>query len=182
MKLTITISGLHGTGKSTYAKILSKAFGLRHISAGELFRQIAQEKGISIIELSKIASDSQEIDSLIDERTKKEAEIGDVIIDGFLAGWMAGAAANLKIHLIAPERVRIERIARRDRLSYDEARNTTLLRESIEKERFKKVYKININNYSIYDLVLNTGLLSLKANVGVIRGFIQEYIKLHGGK
>jgi len=182
MKLTITISGLHGTGKSTYARILSKHFGLRHVSAGDLFRQIAKERGVSVIELSKTASESREIDSLIDERTRKEAETGDVIIDGFLAGWMAGDAANLKIQLIAPESVRIERIARRDRVSYDEARAETLRREKMERERFRKVYKIDINNYSIYDLVLNTGRLSLKANVGIIRVFIQEYIKLYGGK
>jgi cytidylate kinase len=182
MALTITISGLHGTGKSTYAKILSKYFRLRHISAGDLFRQIAKDKGISIIELSKIASISHEIDSLIDERTKKEAEIGNVIIEGLLAGWLAGSAASIKFHLVASEQIRIERIARRDKLSYDEARKATLLREMIEKERFKKVYKLNIDDYSIYDLVLNTGLLSLKMNVGVIRSFIQEYVKLHGGK
>lgn len=182
MNLTITISGLHGAGKTTYAKILSKDFGLRHISAGELFRQIAKDKGISIIELSELASDSQEIDRLIDERTKKEAEKGGVIIDGLLAGWMAENIANIKIHLVASERVRIERIASRDQLSYDDARKATLLRERIEKERFKKVYNLNIDDHSIYDMVLNTGLLSLKANVGVIRSFIQEYIKLRGGK
>lgn len=182
MNLTITISGLHGTGKSTYAKILSKDFGLRHISAGELFRQIAKDKGVSVLELSQIASNSQEIDRLIDERTKKEAERRDVIIDGLLAGWIAGDLANIKIYLMASESVRIKRIANRDKLSYDDARKVTLLRESIEKDRFKKVYKLNIDEYTIYDLVLNTGLLSLIANVGVIRKFIQEYVKLHGGK
>ena len=49
MTLTVTISGLHGTGKTTYARILSKDFGLRHISAGDLFRQIAKGKGVSIL-------------------------------------------------------------------------------------------------------------------------------------
>ncbi len=43
MGLVITLSGLHGTGKTTYAKPLSQIFNLRHISAGILFRQIAEE-------------------------------------------------------------------------------------------------------------------------------------------
>ena len=37
MKLTITLSGFHGTGKSTYARIIAKNLNLRHISAGGLF-------------------------------------------------------------------------------------------------------------------------------------------------
>ena len=182
MNLTITISGLHGTGKSTYAKILSKDFGLRHISAGDFFRQIAKDKGISVIELSQMASSNREIDFLIDERTKNEAEIGNIIIDGLLAGWMVGDLADIKIYLVASERVRIERVASREKISFDDAKKNTLLREAIEKDRFKRVYTLNIDDYLIYDLILNTGLISLEANVGVIRKFIQEYIKLKRGK
>ncbi|MFQ6076866.1 MAG: AAA family ATPase, partial [Candidatus Bathyarchaeia archaeon] len=48
MGLVVTVSGLHGTGKSTYARALSEAFDLRHVSAGGLFRQIALERGLSI--------------------------------------------------------------------------------------------------------------------------------------
>jgi len=182
MKLVITISGLHGTGKTTYAKILSKDLGLRHVSAGELFRKIAKERCISITELSQIASRNHEIDHLIDNRTKKEAENGDVIIDGLLAGWMARDLADIKVHLVASERIRIGRIARRDRIPYEEAKKVTLLREKIERERFKRVYNINIDDNLIYDLVLNTGLRPLEANVEIIRKFIQEYVKFHGGK
>ena len=39
MALAITISGLHGTGKSTYAKRIAEAFRLRYVSAGEFFRR-----------------------------------------------------------------------------------------------------------------------------------------------
>jgi CMP/dCMP kinase len=182
MVLTITISGLHGTGKSSYARILSKDFGLRHVSSGDLFRQIAKDKGITVLELSRIAASSTEIDRMIDERARQEALKGGVIIDGLLAAWMAGDLASIKILLVASERVRVERIAHRDKQSYNDAREATLLREHIEKDRFIKVYKLDIEDYSIYDLVLNTGLLPLKANIEVIKGFIQEYIKLHGGK
>ena len=182
MNLVVTISGLHGTGKTTYARMLAKDFGLRHISAGELFRRIAGERGISIAEFSRIASRNQEIDKIIDEQTKKGAEAGSVIIDGLLASWIAGDLANIKVHLVAPEKIRISRIARRDGIPYKEAKKITLLRERIERERFKRVYNIDIDDKSIYDLALNTGLLSLEANVEVIRKFIQEYTKSYGGR
>lgn len=146
----------------------------------ELFRQIAKERGISVVSLSKLTSINHEIDLLIDERTKKEAEKGDVIIDGILAGWMAKNFADIKFHLIAPMITRIERIARRDRIPYDEAKEATLLREKIERERFKKIYGIDIDDNSIYDLVLNTGLLPLEVNILFVKKFIQEFVKYHG--
>ena len=44
MPLVVTISGLHGSGKSTYAKALAEEFRLRYVSAGQLFRDIAKIK------------------------------------------------------------------------------------------------------------------------------------------
>ena len=46
--LIITMSGPHGTGKSTYAKALAKALNLRYVSAGELFRNLAQQHKMSL--------------------------------------------------------------------------------------------------------------------------------------
>lgn len=182
MNLTITISGLHGTGKTSYAKILSKTFTLRHLSAGQLFRQIANEKNVSVIELGQVAISNYDIDHLIDERTRKEARKGNVIIDGLLAGWIARNFAEIKILLVAPERIRIERIAKRDQLSFEEAKEATLFREKIERERFSKIYNINIDDKSIYDMVLNTDLLSFKSNITLMKHFILEFIKLREGK
>ncbi len=181
MSLVITLSGLHGTGKTTYAKTLSKTFNLRHISAGILFRQIATEKDISISELTKLASRNDKIDQLIDERTRMEAERGNVIIDGLLAGWIAIKYFNIKLYLTTSDKIRFSRIASRENISIINARKLTLFREEIERKRFIKYYNLNIDNLTIYDLILNTELLSIESNVMIMKNFIQEYIKLHGG-
>lgn len=176
MHLVITVSGLHGTGKSTYAKALSKEFGLRHVSAGQFFRKIAKDKGIAVKDLTLIAEKSNEVDLLIDERTKKEAKKGSTIIDGALAGWMAKSYANIKIYLKSPDEIRIERIAKRDGITYKEAEKITLFREKAERKRFKKLYDVNLNDISIYDLIINTSLMSLESNIKCISIFIQEYL------
>jgi cytidylate kinase len=181
MGLVITLSGLHGTGKTTYAKTLSKIFNLRHISAGILFRQIAAEKGISISELTQISSRNDKIDQLIDDKTRMEAEKGDVIIDGLLAGWIALNFTDIKLYLTTLDNIRFSRIATRENITITKARKLTLFREEIEKKRFIKYYNINIDNLTIYDLILNTELLSIESNVIIMKNFIQEYIKLHGG-
>ena len=182
MGLVIAISGLHGTGKSTYAKNIAKEFGLRHVSAGELFRQIAAERKLSLAELSREAEKNDEVDRLLDERTRREIEKGDLVVDGLLAGWIAREYSALKIYLSAPYEVRISRIASRDGISYAEAERVTSLRERIERRRFKRLYGVEIADLSIYDLVLNTSLLSIKSNTAIIKSFVRAYIKSRGGK
>ncbi len=180
-KLVITVGGLHGTGKTTYAKALSKVFGLRHVSAGEIFRKIAKEKGLTLQGLTKLAKEKKEIDELIDSRIKEEAKKGLVVIDGLLSAWMAGKNAHIKIYLFAPDKVRFKRIARRDKISYEEARKVTLEREKIEKERYKKFYGLDLDNLTIYDIVFNTDLLPVNSNIKILRDVIKEYIKARWG-
>jgi len=37
-RLVITVAGRHGSGRTTQAKLLAEAFGLRYVSAGTIFR------------------------------------------------------------------------------------------------------------------------------------------------
>lgn len=180
-RLCVTISGLHGTGKSTYAKSISSKFDLRHISAGHLFRQIARERGVSITELSHHAAERFDIDRIVDVRTKMEAEKGNVVIDGLLAGWVASEFTDIKVYLTASEDERFSRIAKRDNISICKAQKLTILREEVERKRFKKYYAIDLDDLGIYDLVINTGCLPIESNLKVISKFIHEYISFHGG-
>ncbi|MEM2093698.1 MAG: cytidylate kinase family protein [Candidatus Bathyarchaeia archaeon] len=177
MSLVLTISGLHGTGKSTYAQRLAAKFGLRYFSAGRLFRELAKKRGLTLEELSLEASKRDELDRLVDEQTRIEAKKGTVVIDSLLGAWVTKDLANLKILLIAPDDVRIKRIAHRDAVSIEEARRETLYREELERGRFKNFYDIDISNLSIYDLILNTGILSPEGNMKVLESFVEAYIK-----
>ena len=49
--MIITIGGLAGTGTSTTAELLSEKLGIDYISAGSVFRDMAREKGMSVLEL-----------------------------------------------------------------------------------------------------------------------------------
>ena len=182
MNLIITISGLHGSGKSTIARAISQAFKLRHVSAGELFRQIAYKRGLTVSELSKLSSENRSVDNVVDERTRSEAKRGSVVLDGLLTGWLVKDEADIKIFLVASETARITRIAGREGISYNAAREATLLREGLEKRRFNRFYGVDIRDMSLYDLVLNTGLLSVDANIQIIKTFIREYVKVYRRK
>ena len=179
MGLVVTIGGPHGTGKSTYAKMIARQFKLRYVSAGQLFRDLAKEKSVSLEELSKQAASSPDIDRMIDERSATEAEKGDAVIEGQLAAWMAKDLAQVRIYLKASDEERIARIASRDHLNYNVARRQTLEREQIQRERYKRYYGINIDDLSLYNVVIDTGSRSVESTSAELMSKIQEILHQH---
>lgn len=178
--IVIAMGGLHGTGKTTYAKALAQQFSLRHVSAGEAFRKLAEEEGLTLRELAEKAEMDPSIDRRIDEAVKKEAALGSVVIDGQLAAWMAGDNADLKIYLTAPDKVRFERIACRDGLTLQEAEHTTREREAREMRRFKELYGIDVKDLSIYHLIIDTSLLPLEDTMKTLKNIVSDYIQERG--
>jgi len=174
--LVLAISGLHGSGKSTYARAMAEAFGLRLVSAGQFFRRIAKERGITLEQLTKEASRDPRVDRLIDDMTKREAEKGNVILDGQLSGWMAREEADVKIFLTAPDGVRFERIAMRDGISVEDAREQTLMREAAQRDRFIRYYGIDPSDISNYDVVFDTSLKPLDENIKILKNILSEYL------
>ncbi len=174
--VVVTLSGLHGAGKSTYAKELAEEFGLRYVSAGDLFRNIARERGLTIMELTDLATKDSSIDRRMDDITRREAENGSVVLDGQLAGWMAGELANIKVYLKASLNVRVARLASRDGVPLEEARRELLHREAVERERYKSMYGIDVGDTSIYEVILDTSFLGSKSISRVLKTIIREYL------
>jgi CMP/dCMP kinase len=166
--MIVTVSGLHGTGKSTYASQLAEALGLRHVSAGLLFRRLAKERHMPLEDFGLLALRDPSIDRLVDDATMSEAEKGEVVVDGQLAGWVLKEVADLRICLTAPEMVRLERIAKRDGLSLEDARKVTLERENIQSERYRKHYGFKVDDRSIYHMVFDTSLLPMKDTAKIL--------------
>lgn len=177
MGLVVTIGGPHGTGKSTYAKMIAKQFNLRYVSAGHMFRDIARERGVSIEELGRQAAKSADIDKLIDERSASEAAKGNVVVEGQLAAWMAKDLAQIRIYLRAPDSVRTERIAHRDHLDYETARKQTTERERIQRDRYKRYYGIDINDLSLYNVVIDTGNRSIESTSEELMSKIKKILQ-----
>jgi cytidylate kinase len=177
MSIVITISGSAATGKTTQAKIISEKYKLKYYSAGKIFREIAEEKRISLESLSKIAQNDKSIDLEIDKRTKEIAELGNVIMEGRLTAWMTRDINAFRIYLYAPLEVQIARVAKRDGKTVEEARSETILREESEKNRYKELYGIDIKDLSIYDIVLNTDTFSIESTSNILITALNEYKK-----
>lgn len=174
--VVVTISGLHGAGKTTAAKYLAKKFGLEYACAGDVFRQMAKERKMSLEEFSKAAEKNPRIDMMIDKRTAELAIKGNVLIDGRLAGWMA-KKADLRILLTAPLEVRVKRIIGREKRKFKEVLRETRVREKSEAMRFKKFYGIDVNDYSNFDIVINTERLSVAAVQKILEAAVASVIE-----
>jgi cytidylate kinase len=159
--VVITVSGPPGSGKSTVARKIAELLNLRLVSAGQLFREIAKSRGVDILVLNKQAEQDFSIDRQVDLRSIAEATKGNVIIEGHLTGWIV-QEADLKIYLNAPIEIRAKRIAERESVGLTQALNETLERELSEKDRFKKIYGLNLDSLNNFDLVVNTSIYELE--------------------
>jgi cytidylate kinase len=137
---------------------------------------LAREKGMTIEEFTRYVEKNPEIDFEIDKETVHAAKEGNVIIDARLSGWKARDYADLKILLTAPLETRVKRLAERDNKTYREALEETLMREKSEEERFKKIYNIDVNDYSIFDVIINTELWTLDSVVKILKTIVEEYL------
>ena len=117
---------------------------------------------MSLEDFGQLALRDPSIDRLVDEGTMSEAEKGNVVVDGQLAGWVLREVADLRICLTAPEMVRLERIAKRDGLSLEDARKVTLQRENVQSERYRKHYGFKVDDRSIYHMIFDTNLLPME--------------------
>ncbi len=174
--MLLTVSGPPGSGKSTSAAALADAFGLDHVSGGDIFRTLAAERGLSPVEFNELAEEDDQIDRDLDRRLRDIAlERDDVVLESRLAGWLAADHADLKIWLDAPVAVRAERIADREDKSVDVAREETLRREASEALRYEAYYNIDINDLTIYDIAYNTARWGPQSVRGMLTTAIESY-------
>jgi cytidylate kinase len=174
--MLVTISGPAGSGKSTAAAALAEALEYDHISGGDIFRDLADERGITPLRLNKLAEEDDGIDRDLDRRLRDIAETRDqVVLESRLAGWMAGEHADFRIWLDAPLSVRARRIADREDKAVAVAESETRERSASEARRYDAYYGIDIQELTIYDLSVNTARLSPEAVLDVILTTIEGY-------
>ena len=177
--MIIAISGKAGSGKSTVAKELSRKLGLKHYSIGDLMREMARERKISLQELGKIAEKDKSIDKELDERQISLGKSKDnFVIDGRLAAFFI-PNADIKVFLDCKDDVRAERIMKDERKDESSKNIKELIkkigeREDSERKRYRKYYNMDYCNRKLYDEVIDTTKIDAKAVVEKIIKLAKE--------
>lgn len=174
--MIVTVGGQAASGKSTLAKALAKRLGYKHLSAGQVMRDMAKEKGMTLVEFSRYAEEHPEVDKEIDMWQKKEAT-DDCVVDGRLSRHFL--APDMSIWLVAPARVRAERAMGREKGygSVEEAEADITKRDDSERKRYKDFYDIDLYDLGVYDLVLNTGRYGIKEMTDIAVEAVESLIE-----
>jgi predicted cytidylate kinase len=184
-KQIVTIAGSPGSGKSSTAKAVASALGFRHFSSGDLFRQLAVERGESIEAMNISAEVQRDIDLKVDNllqamyRTEEK-----LVIDSRMAWrWMP---ASFKVFLILDPQTAAERIfnhlQKEGRLSED-AKSVEEVRKSIdrrfasEQKRYAGLYGVSATEPLNFDIVVNTKHNDLKTVTAILLAAYQAWRK-----
>ncbi|SNY44783.1 cytidylate kinase, putative [Paractinoplanes atraurantiacus] len=158
---SVVFNGDLGSGKTTVSVMLARRLGVRRVSIGDLYRQMAAERGMTALQLNVHAELDDKVDHYVDQMQHDIASSGErLVVDSRLA-WHFFAGA-LKVHLIADPLVAARRALGRpgDAVeSYgdlDEACRELAVRSESERQRFLTRYGVDKTRLSNYDLVCDT--------------------------
>lgn len=159
--MIITISGRPGAGKSVVARRVAQVLGMRHLSAGDFMRQMAEERGVSILALSRTAENQDSIDREIDARTVRlGVEDNNFVLDARL-GWHF-IPHSIKVFLDVRPEVAATRIFGAGRgeepenVDLEATMSAMATRAASEEERYRTYYGVDYLEPGNYDLIVDT--------------------------
>ncbi len=157
--MRIAISGPPGSGKTTVSEIVSERMGYGLVLVGQIFRDMASERGVDLERFGRFAEEDETIDRELDARMVAVArENEDIVIEGRLTGALMKRfeIPALKVHVDASEAVRSARIAKREEKPVDVVLRDMQVRERSEAKRYRAYYGIDPSDRSIYDIWIDS--------------------------
>ncbi|MBE1488980.1 AAA family ATPase [Plantactinospora soyae] len=158
---SIVLNGDLGSGKSTVSHELAKRLGVRRVSVGDLYREMAQQRKMTALQLNLHAELDQAVDGYVDQLQQDIADSGEqLIVDSRLA-WHFFKNA-LKIHMITEPTEAARRVLARPSgpaesySSVEEARAKLHERSESERSRFLVRYGVDKAKLRNYDLICDT--------------------------
>jgi cytidylate kinase len=167
--MIIAVSGLAGSGKNTLGGVLAEQ--LRYRLVCPTFKDLAAKEGVSLMEFQKRAEKDPDIDRKFDALLKDEAGKGNCVVTTWLGPWMVNP--NVRVWVFAPDEVRAERLAKRDKITMKEARLHIAERDDANRARYLKLYGVDIYDQSGFDVCVNSGLYTPEELAGIVMKLIE---------
>jgi len=187
MAKIITITGDLGSGKSTVSALLCERLHYDYIYTGKIQREIANRYNMTTLELNQYAEKHPEIDEEIDATFKSLNDSSDLIVDSRLAWFFI--PKSFKVFLQTDLNVSVNRISG-DKLrenerytSKEEAINHIVARKESENKRYMELYGANCSDFSNFDLIIDTSLITPEEVAGrIIDGYNKWLISMSSDK
>ncbi|QLQ35254.1 AAA family ATPase [Micromonospora robiginosa] len=161
VRQSIVFNGDLGSGKSTVSVEIAKRLGLRRVSVGDLYRQMAQERQMTALQLNLHAELDQAVDGYVDQLQRDIAASGESLVMDSRLAWHFFTDA-LKVHMITEPTEAARRVLARPSgpaesyTSLEEARAKLRERSESERSRFIVRYGVDKARLRNYDLICDT--------------------------
>ncbi|MFU8874129.1 AAA family ATPase [Micromonospora sp. SL4-19] len=161
VRQSIVFNGDLGSGKSTVSVEIAKRLGLRRVSVGDLYRQMAQERQMTALQLNLHAELDQAVDGYVDQLQRDIAASGERLVMDSRLAWHFFTDA-LKVHMITEPTEAARRVLARPSgpaesyTSLEEARAKLKERSESERGRFIVRYGVDKARLRNYDLICDT--------------------------
>lgn len=168
----VTVSGHPGSGTSTLVHGLMEQFGLTALNGGDVFREEAKRRGLSLAEFGELCKLELDVDRSLDMllRSKMLEEDAADIVESRLAGWWAYKLELpcLRIWLEVDDEERARRVAHRENVSFADALSANARRAEIDGERFALLYGIQPEDPEPYTHILDASALNANEILAVV--------------
>lgn len=159
--MRITLSGTLGSGKSTVGKELARRLGVRYISTGQIFRELGQISSLNALQTNLEAETNRALDDAVDDKVRElNKTTPEFVIDSRMAWHFVEGA--LRVFLGVTPETAAERImadgsrATEQYASTEAALNGLRARRDSEIRRYRRLYNVDIEDVSNYDMSIIT--------------------------
>lgn len=160
--MKITISGKAGSGKDAIAHLLAKKTGFKLYSIGDLRKQMAADKEITLNELNELGEKEDFTDKDVDEYQVKLSRMEEnIIVSGRLShAFITDSFKVLTEADIVTRSVRLYRTKKENFNNLVEGIRKLEQREESDALRYFKHYSINPYDKTDFNLVIDTTVTS----------------------
>jgi predicted cytidylate kinase len=160
----ITISGHPGSGTSALVQKLMEHYNWSSVNGGEIFREEAKSRNLSLAEFGKLCRDDEMIDKELDEKLKEFISADEIeIVESRLSGWWAYKLDFdcVRLWLDVSDQERANRVVNRENISFEQALKENTERTDIDSQRYMTMYGISPEQNEPYTHVLDATHIGL---------------------
>jgi predicted cytidylate kinase len=175
----ITVSGHPGSGTSTLVKGLVEHFGWTSLNGGDVFRNEAANRDMTLQEFGDLCKEDLEVDRALDKLLQEQMlENSADIVESRLAGWWAYRLEIpcVRLWLEVDEHERAKRVTNREGISIEEAITANKKRSAIDAERFMELYQLLPEQREPYTTLLDATNLGSEEVLAATITILEKYL------
>lgn len=175
--MQITLTGLGGTGTSTVGKIIAERLDIPFKSGGSFQRAMAEAHGMTLYEWDEHLKAHPDEDLKVEAMQKEFiTTTPSFVLESLLSWYVAPQAINVRLDCDFD--TRIGRVADREGISFDEAKELNIERVNTYNQRYGPLYGIE-DFVSLpdahFDFVVDTTHIPADEVANVIIKWIEEH-------